>query len=329
MAKSNVQAIIEKAVQALISSIEVYNKPDFKYREENFCILMVNAWELLLKAKIITENNGDRRSIYIKYYPKKSNGETSKKYKYKTTDSGNYLTLDIKDCINQLRSNNKLQENIALNVLSIIEIRNTSIHYHNTSIDYIKSTHELGSASIHGFITYLYEWFGQRLTKYNLYLLPLSFFGSQSTEAIPVYSQEKKLLDYIDQQRGKHPYKKSDKYHYAFQIQISFTKRNKSGSGVYLSNDTSAPRVQLSDEDLKAKYPLKFQELVEKCKNRYVNFTQNNDFFQTKAKLEDDLRYCYQRYPGLDRSGTPKKHYSSAILEELDKKYSRKKEQQT
>lgn len=326
MAKSNVQAIIEKAVQALVSSIEVYNKPDFKYREENFSILLVNAWELLLKAKIITDNNGNRRSIYIKYFPENKDGRKSKKHKYKTTDSGNYLTLDIKDCIKQLRSNNTLQDNIALNILSFIEIRNTSIHYHNTSIDYIKSTHELGSASIHGFITYLYEWFGHRLTKYNLYLLPLSFFGSQSTEAIPVYSQEQKLLDYIDQQRSKHPYKKMDKYHYSFQIQISFTKKNKSGSGVYLSNDASAPKVQLSDEDLKERYPLRFTDLVDKCKARYENFVQNSKFFKSKEKLENDLKYCYLRYPGLDGSGTPVKHYSSAILEELDKAYKLKKE---
>ncbi len=43
--------LLDKSVQAAISAIEIYNKPDFKYREESFSILMVNAWELLLKAK--------------------------------------------------------------------------------------------------------------------------------------------------------------------------------------------------------------------------------------------------------------------------------------
>ncbi|MBI5328290.1 MAG: hypothetical protein HZB80_08405 [Deltaproteobacteria bacterium] len=47
---------IDKSVSAALSAIEVYNKPDFKYREETFAILMTNYWELLLKAKIIKEN---------------------------------------------------------------------------------------------------------------------------------------------------------------------------------------------------------------------------------------------------------------------------------
>jgi hypothetical protein len=55
---------VEKSVGAALSAIEIYNKPDFKYREETFAILMINAWELLLKAKIIKENGGNLRSIY-------------------------------------------------------------------------------------------------------------------------------------------------------------------------------------------------------------------------------------------------------------------------
>lgn len=30
--------LLEKSVHAALSAIEVYNKPDFKYREESFCI---------------------------------------------------------------------------------------------------------------------------------------------------------------------------------------------------------------------------------------------------------------------------------------------------
>ena len=35
----------------MIAAIEVYNKPDFKYRDESFAILAINAWELLIKAR--------------------------------------------------------------------------------------------------------------------------------------------------------------------------------------------------------------------------------------------------------------------------------------
>ena len=60
------KSFVDKSIGAALSAIEVYNKPDFKYREETFSILMINSWELLLKAKIIKENNGDLKSIYVK-----------------------------------------------------------------------------------------------------------------------------------------------------------------------------------------------------------------------------------------------------------------------
>jgi hypothetical protein len=59
------KSFVDKSISAALSAIEIYNKPDFKYREETFSILMINSWELLLKAKIIKENDGDMKSIYI------------------------------------------------------------------------------------------------------------------------------------------------------------------------------------------------------------------------------------------------------------------------
>ena len=276
MAKRSTDIIIEKAINALVSAIEIYNKPDFKYREENFCILIVNAWELLLKAKTLKDYGYDKKSLYVKYYPETKKGEKSKSFRYKKSESGNFLTKDINTCIKELRSDNRLEESMASNLLSLIEIRNTSIHYYNTSLDYVKSTHELGSASIHGFVTYLYEWFEHRLNKYHLYLLPLSFFGVDSVEAIPLHSQEIKLLEYIAKQREKYPYNKSQKVHYSFQIEISLTKKSKGTSGVFLTNDPSATKVYLSEEDLEKRYPFSFDKLVTECDSRYTDFIRNN-----------------------------------------------------
>jgi hypothetical protein len=63
--KARCQHLLEKSVHAAFSAIEIYNKPDFKYREESFSILMVNAWELLLKARILQRNKNKLESIYI------------------------------------------------------------------------------------------------------------------------------------------------------------------------------------------------------------------------------------------------------------------------
>jgi hypothetical protein len=63
--KARYHSLLEKSTQAALSAIEVYNKPDFKYREERFSIFMVNAWEVLLKAKILKDNNNKLKSIYV------------------------------------------------------------------------------------------------------------------------------------------------------------------------------------------------------------------------------------------------------------------------
>jgi hypothetical protein len=63
--------LLQNSEAALISAIEVYNKPTFAYREETFTILALNAWELLVKAKLLSMNNNDPRCIYVYFSPKK------------------------------------------------------------------------------------------------------------------------------------------------------------------------------------------------------------------------------------------------------------------
>ena len=53
-----------KSVQAAVAAIEVYNKPNFSYREEAFALLMSNAWELLLKAKWLLDHGDSVDSLY-------------------------------------------------------------------------------------------------------------------------------------------------------------------------------------------------------------------------------------------------------------------------
>ena len=47
------ESLVDKSIGSMLSAIEIYNKPDFKYREETFSILAINSWELLLKARIL------------------------------------------------------------------------------------------------------------------------------------------------------------------------------------------------------------------------------------------------------------------------------------
>jgi len=44
------RSLLDKSVNSMLSAIEIYNKPNFSYREETFAILATNAIELLFKV---------------------------------------------------------------------------------------------------------------------------------------------------------------------------------------------------------------------------------------------------------------------------------------
>src|SRR4051812_30188920 len=56
------ESLIENSKSAIIASIEIHNKPIFSYRYEVTTILVINAWELLLKAYIV-ENHKEVKLI--------------------------------------------------------------------------------------------------------------------------------------------------------------------------------------------------------------------------------------------------------------------------
>ena len=81
---------VDKAEAAITASVEVYNKPSFAYREETFAILALNAWELLLKTKVLKNAANDVKSLRV-YEPRdlKSGGKSKKLYA-KRNRAGNF-----------------------------------------------------------------------------------------------------------------------------------------------------------------------------------------------------------------------------------------------
>lgn len=98
--------LVEKSENAFLLALEIYNKPTVHYRLESFCILYINSWELLLKAKII-ENNKDTRAIFVKGTKKKD-------------------TITFTESLGQVFTN--IKDPLRINLEHINELRNTSSH---------------------------------------------------------------------------------------------------------------------------------------------------------------------------------------------------------
>jgi hypothetical protein len=318
--------LLEKSEAALIAAIEVFNKPDFRYREETFALLALNAWELLLKAKLLAEKKNDPRVIYIyEKHEKKTGGKTTKLY-VRRNRSGNAQTVGLGRAIAILenRTTVKLDPAVKTNLDALTEIRDNAAHFMNASPQLAKQILEIGTATIRNYVTAITGWFSRDLSKYNLYLMPLAFIGGGTQAAVVNLSgTEKNLLNYlVTLSAGTSP---ASEYHVSLVVNLSFKKSPAPGIPVVITDDPSATHVILSEEDIRKQYPWDYAELTNRLKNRYLDFKENQKYHGIRKPLETDLRYVYPRHldPANPKSGT-KRFYRPDVLDVLDAHYTRK-----
>ena len=152
--------LVDTSLGAMLSAIEIYNEPDFKYREQMFTVLVVNAYELLLKARIL-QSSGDDIS---KLYATKTDGSL------KRNRNGEPLTIVITRAMTVVA----LDDIVQSNVRSLIDIRDTAVHlYHSDPISYVVYT--LGVAALKNYQKLMKDWLGRSLLEYNVYILPIGF----------------------------------------------------------------------------------------------------------------------------------------------------------
>ncbi len=319
MAKSKHSLLLEKSIQAVLSAIELYNKPIFSYREESFSILMVNAWELLLKAKKLKDNNSKLTCLYIPVSKKTKAEKPRQRFNYKTTKSGNYLTLGISELIEQEIKDN----NLKIQLETLVEIRDNAIHFYNASKYFEKQLLEVAIATLKSYKIIVEEWFSESLDKFDLFLIPIAFNIPQ-TFSVESLSQEseahKKLLGFISKQRQKED--NLSQHDIALVIDVKLNRADK-GMQVRFDKD-GIPVHQDSEEIFKKKYPLDYKSLILQLKNRYTDFKQDQIF--NKLKKELCKEFSGERFLDYEKmSGTKKTYYSSNIIREFDKHYTIKK----
>ncbi len=102
------------------------------------------------------------------------------------------------------------------------------------------------------------------------------------------------------------------------------TKGNLS-TDIRLTNDPAAPVLRLEEENIfKKEFPLDFQLLKSKLKERYSDFSTNRQFYNIKKELMKDSRFCRMRYLDIINQKGEKAYYSPNIIKEFDKHYTRK-----
>jgi uncharacterized protein DUF3644 len=321
--------LVDKAVDGCIAAIEIYNKPDFRYREEAFSILMFNAWELLLKARVLKENKGDPRSIEIWEPVRKKDGTNSKRSKAKLNRSKTSMTIDGMRAAALVRgyAADNINEACIDNLNLLAEVRDSCVHLALVGPGLGKRIQEVGSASLRNFVRASETWFKCDLSRFNFYLMPLAFHDPAQTIVSLIKEKRpaaKKLLEFIAQTEKKYLSEPAGSFNVTLQIELKF-HRTAHPEAIPVRQAPDGIPVTFSEADVRHRWPWDYDKLSAKLRERYSNFSQNVRYHRLRRPLEGDLRFCHLRLldPENPRSGS-KRFYNPNIVSEFDKHYTLK-----
>lgn len=135
--------LLDKSIEAYILALETINRLSIKYRVETFTYLICNAWELLLKAKIIQNANNQRKVIF---------------YKQKRGTLPRSLTL--RDCLNKIFIS--VKDPTRRNIEIVEALRDQAVHLVISQVP--KDMLSVFQACVLNYHKRLVEWFGISLS---------------------------------------------------------------------------------------------------------------------------------------------------------------------
>ena len=324
--KSNVKLLLDASEAALFAGIEIHNKPNIAYRYPTSVILIINAWELALKAFVFKYIGRGR--IY-------ENGKDGH-----TISFSKALVL-VKDYINTEKKNKEFKA-VYQNLFYLNDYRCSNIHYYENALDPI--VFMLINKAVINYDDFLKRYFQKDITrKDNLIILPVGFklpfdpveylkqdYGNAHNDFVnsvistirelaedkikdnivigfDVYTASQKKIDNadliaaIDQENGT--------------ILLSKTVR--------FTDDPNAPAVRVE----KPLLPLTYHEVRDKVKERRPDIKFGNTYNKVMKNVKQNKSLCETNY--LDpktKIGGKKDFYSENAIDEIIRLYDKEVE---
>ena len=289
--------LLRNSKSAMLAAIEIYNKPAFEYRDECFVILLLNAWELVLKA--LLSKNG--QSIF---YSKQRGAP------YKTLSWSDAFTRSQKWFPKGLPP---LPVRRNLDLLSTY--RDNAVHFYNAR-SFGSLIYALAQTSVVNYKDLLQSGFDVDLGKeMSWQLLPLGLktpidpieYIAQDAKgedkAAPAVRQFLSALTRAAQEvmaAGDD----TGRLMTVFAVKLESTKKIEEADvvvGVEKAQDAAGPLAIIKTQDPNTSHPLRQKEIVEEIQELHGRpFTPYT--FQAlmwQYKLKDEPRYCWQAAEGV------------------------------
>lgn len=279
--------------------MEVYNKPSFAYREETFAILALNAWELLLKAKVLKEADDAVKALHVYEYKSLKSGKPSKKATLRLNRAGNTLSISLVRCVAKLDGTpNQLAAEVKGNLEALTAIRDNSIHYVTASATLTRQAQELAAASVKNFTILAKQWFKRDLSAALNLVLPLSFVAiADDVNSVVVSQDERRLVKHL-QELAAAAGDTNGEFSVAVRLEVKLEKSKLlTASKVELTKgDPTALKIAITEQDLLGNYPWDYATLRAQLAGRYADFKANTTFHNLKKPMLGDDKYQIVRF---------------------------------
>ncbi|HCM14499.1 MAG TPA: hypothetical protein DHW79_00870 [Candidatus Cloacimonas sp.] len=292
----------DNSIAAMISMIEIYNKPSFDYREECVVLLAMNSWELLFKA-ILSKH---RISIY------------RPKEKDKPFQTLNWF--QAYDRVKSLIPKKFSEDAVYHNLTAINTYRNNVVHFYN-SPDFKVIIYSLLQSCILNYRDYLSHFFSVDLAACISWVLlpigikppynPIEYISKTKEKRDPAVKQ---FLEEMQISVNKLNATNTDITKFFSVVKIKLESASKSQSPDIIagvtSDQTKGPLILPRNIDPNKSHPLRQKGILESVQNLH-GIKLNQHVFQAicwRYEIKKDPRYCW-----IEENGTVTK-YSNEVI---------------
>lgn len=256
--KARYRHLLDHSIACSLAAIEVYNKPLFKEREQVFAILLITAWEALLKARILRNNRNRLSALYVRIGRR-----------YKKSRTGRYLTVDLVNAARLCDLNDVALQNLE----RLLDVRDAAIHLTADSPSLPYLTYTLGLAALRNYARLVRDWFSVSLDEYDLFILPVGFkypFRTVSPAALKKEPAEIAAILREVTRSQQESRDESDGFHLAFEITTTLVSAKKLAgeADVTAAVDPLAKGAVVVERRVRVvdQYPYSFKELWDRVK---------------------------------------------------------------
>lgn len=323
--------LIKNSIAAYFAAIEIHNKPNISYRYETVTLLMLNAWELALKAYV--RKNLKHRSIF-----------ESEEHTISLDKALGYVTEDI---------NGKVPnsfEAVKRNIEEIELYRNGIVHFYCDELEpYIFM---LVARSALNYVEFMKEHFAKDIMADDgLFILPLGFklpfkpedFLSGNVAKYTGSSESKEFIRSIVKTiQDLNAAGIEDSIVLGFDIYLESVKKIKNSdllvaitsiedaevtfgkvTHAKFSDDPNAAVFNMSDDEFRKIWKYSYKDVVDWCRENITDFKQSQMFYEVKKIIENDTNCAYKRKLDSHSAKSPSKtFYTDKALNEIKKAYS-------